>query len=124
MSTTTGQAGLEQAITQSIDVFDRKVQILERAGFFSDVRRKREALDKLLPTIRVTEDRLLRDLYISRTTEVAGVSRGDIITKINRQPVMSLAVIQAAHAAYEAQPAPTLFEALRDRRVSLYILKP
>ena len=70
-----GLAGLEHAITQSIDVFDRKVQILERAGFFADVRRKREALDKLLPTIRVTEDRLLRDLYISRTVEVSGVSR-------------------------------------------------
>jgi DNA primase len=70
-----GLTGLEQAITQSIDVFDRKVQILERAGFFSDVRRKREALDKLLPTIRAAEDRLLKDLYISRTAEVSGVSR-------------------------------------------------
>ena len=70
-----GLAGLERAIALSIDVFDRKVQILERAGFFADVRRKREALDKLLPTIRVTEDRLLKDLYISRTAEVSGVSR-------------------------------------------------
>jgi serine protease Do len=56
--------------------------------------------------------------------EVAGLSRGDIITKINQQPVESLAVVQAAHAAFEAKPAPTLFEAQRDRRVSLYILKP
>jgi serine protease Do len=56
--------------------------------------------------------------------EVAGVARGDIITKINQQPVASLAVIQAAHTAYELKPAPTLFEARRDRRVSLYILKP
>jgi DNA primase len=70
-----GAAGLEKAISQSIDVFDRKIQILERAGFFTDLRRKREALDKLLPTIRVTADNLLRDLYITRTTEVAGVSR-------------------------------------------------
>jgi DNA primase len=70
-----GQAGLEKAIGQSIDVFDRKIQILERAGYFSDLRRKREALDKLMPTIRVTQDQLLRDLYIARTTEVAGVSR-------------------------------------------------
>ena len=70
-----GSAGLEKAIGQSIDVFDRKVQILERAGFFADLRRKREALDKLLPTIRVTADNLLRDLYITRTTEVSGVSR-------------------------------------------------
>jgi serine protease Do len=56
--------------------------------------------------------------------EVAGLSRGDVITKINRQPVDALAVMQAAHAAFEAKPAPTLIEAQRDRRVSLYILKP
>ena len=56
--------------------------------------------------------------------EVAGLSRGDIITKINQQPADSLGVVQAAHAAFEAKPEPTLFEAQRDRRVSLYILKP
>ena len=56
--------------------------------------------------------------------DVAGLSRGDIIVKINQQPVASLEVIKAAQAAYEANPAPTLFEAQRNRRVSLYILKP
>jgi serine protease Do len=56
--------------------------------------------------------------------EVAGVSRGDIITKINQQGVASLDVIKAAQAAYEAKPAPTLVEVQRNRRVSLYILKP
>ena len=39
-------------------VFDRKIQILERGGWFADLRRKRQALDKLLPTIRATSDRL------------------------------------------------------------------
>ena len=73
--TSYGAEGLERAIGQSIDVFDRKVQILERGGWFSDLRRKRQALDKLLPTIRATSDRLLRDLYLARTSEVAGVSR-------------------------------------------------
>lgn len=56
--------------------------------------------------------------------EVAGLSRGDIITKINQQPVTSLVVIKAAQAGYEATPAPTLFEVQRNRRISLYILKP
>ena len=56
--------------------------------------------------------------------DVAGLSRGDIIVKINQQPVASLEVIKAAQSAYEANPAPTLFEAQRNRRVSLYILKP
>ncbi len=50
--------------------------------------------------------------------------RGDIVIKINQQPIDSLAVMKAAHAAYEANPAPTLLETQRNRRVSLYILKP
>ena len=73
--TSSGAEGLERAIGQSIDVFDRKIQILQRGAWFSDLRRKRQALDKLLPTIRATSDRLLRDLYVARTSEVAGVSR-------------------------------------------------
>jgi DNA primase len=81
-----GSAGLERAISQSIDVFDRKIQILERAGYFADLRRKREALDKLLPTIRVTVDNLLRDLYITRTTEVAGVSREMLERELTEAP--------------------------------------
>jgi serine protease Do len=56
--------------------------------------------------------------------DVAGISRGDIITKINQQTIESLDVLKAVHAAYVAQPAPTLFETQRNRRVSLYILKP
>ena len=70
-----GAEAFERAANASVDVFDRKIQILERGGWFADLRRKREALDKLLPTIRVTADRLLRDLYVARTSEVAGVSR-------------------------------------------------
>jgi len=56
--------------------------------------------------------------------EVAGVTRGDVILKINQQPIVSLDVLKTAHAAYEAKPTPTLLETLRNRRVSLYILKP
>jgi DNA primase len=75
-----GAQGLERAVEQSVDIFDRKVQILERAGYFADLRKKREALDKLLPTIRVTSDPLTRELYLSRTSEVAGVSR-DVVER-------------------------------------------
>jgi serine protease Do len=56
--------------------------------------------------------------------DVAGLSRGDIITKINQRPVTSLDVAQKAQETYDAKPAPTLLETQRDRRVSLYILKP
>ncbi len=56
--------------------------------------------------------------------DVAGISRDDIIMKIKQQPVTSLEDIKAVYAAYEAKPEPTLLEAQRFRRVSLYILKP
>jgi DNA primase len=69
-----GPQGFERAAALSIDLFDRKIQLLERGGWFSDLKRKLQAIDKLLPTIRATSDQLLRDLYISRTSEVAGIS--------------------------------------------------
>jgi DNA primase len=97
-----GAAGLERAIGQSIDVFDRKIQILERAGFFADLRRKREALDKLIPTIRVTTDNLLRDLYITRTTEVSGVSREMLERELAEAPA------PRAPATSTARPEPPM----------------
>jgi DNA primase len=71
----TGTEGFERAAAQSVDILDRKIQILERGGWFADLRRKREALDKLLPTIRAASDPITRDLYVARTSEIAGVSR-------------------------------------------------
>ncbi|HET9424985.1 MAG TPA: DNA primase [Gemmatimonadaceae bacterium] len=100
-----GAAGLEKAISQSIDVFDRKIQILERAGYFADLRHKREALDKLLPTIRVTEDRLLKDLYITRTAEVAGVSREMLERELAEAP-KTRPVAAAAPVARQSDPQP------------------
>ena len=51
--------------------------------------------------------------------------QASIITRINRQSDMSsLGVINSAATAYAAKPAPTLFEAERERHVFLYVLKP
>lgn len=55
---------------------------------------------------------------------VAGIDRGDIITKVNQQPVDSLDVLKRAHAAYASKPEPVLVEVQRDRQISLYVLKP
>jgi DNA primase len=70
-----GAQGLEAQLTSSVDVFERKVQFLQRRGYFTDLRRKRKALDRLLPTIRAASDPLTQDLYLGRVAEVAGVSR-------------------------------------------------
>jgi DNA primase len=72
---THGARGLETQLASSIDVFERKIQILERGGWFADLRRKRQALDRLLPTLRATTDPLTRDLYLGHASTAAGVSR-------------------------------------------------
>jgi DNA primase len=51
------------------------VQLLQRAGWFADLSRKRRALDRLLPTIRATTDALTRDLYLTRASEATGVAK-------------------------------------------------
>jgi DNA primase len=70
-----GARGLEAKLGESIDLFERKIQLLERGGWFSDLRRKRQALDRLLPTLRATSDPITRDLYLNHAAEAAGVSR-------------------------------------------------
>lgn len=81
-----GRAALEKLLEQSLDVFDRKVQLLERGGWFSDLQRKRRALDRLLPTIRATSDPITRDLYVSRTAEAAGLDRAVILRELELTP--------------------------------------
>ncbi|MFI5257608.1 MAG: DNA primase, partial [Gemmatimonadales bacterium] len=70
-----GARGLEAQLTSSIDVFERKIQLLERGGWFSDLRRKRQALDRLLPTLRATSDPLTRDMYLGHASTAAGVTK-------------------------------------------------
>ncbi len=70
-----GAAELNARLHDAIDVFDRKIQLLERAGMFSELQKKRRALDRLLPTVRAASDEIMRDLYVSRASEVSGVAR-------------------------------------------------
>ncbi|HEU4997024.1 MAG TPA: DNA primase [Gemmatimonadaceae bacterium] len=69
-----GKDKLAMHLGQAIDVFERKVQILERGGWFSDLRRKRVALDRLLTTIRAAVDPITRGLYLARAAQAVGVS--------------------------------------------------
>ena len=71
-----GRDAMEKLLTGALDVFDRKVQLLERGGWFSDLQRKRRALDALLPTIRAAKDPLTREMYLARAAEAAHVDRG------------------------------------------------
>ncbi|HEU4641236.1 MAG TPA: DNA primase [Gemmatimonadaceae bacterium] len=77
-----GGEKLQAQLGQAIDVFERKVQLLERAGWFADLRGKRRALDRLLPTVRATTDPIMRDIYLSRASEAAGVSREVLLREL------------------------------------------
>jgi DNA primase len=81
-----GAAALEQQVSQSVDVFERKIQLLERGGWFAELQKKRRALDRLLPTIRATADPLLRELYIGRAAEKTGIAKEALIREANTVP--------------------------------------
>jgi DNA primase len=70
-----GTAALDAVVGDAIDLLERKIQMLERKGYFEGVEHRREALDRLLPTIRAAADPITRELYLSLTAERAGVSK-------------------------------------------------
>jgi DNA primase len=69
-----GREGVEHQVAAAIDVLERKIQILQVGGWFGDLRRKRVALDRLLPTLRAASDPITHSLYAARASEVVGVS--------------------------------------------------
>jgi len=70
-----GAAAFNELVSQAVDVFERKIQILERHASFATLEGRREALDKLLATVRAAADPVTRDLYIARAAEKTGVSK-------------------------------------------------
>ena len=70
-----GREGTEKALASAVDVIERKIQLLERGGWFADLHKRRRAIDHLLPTIRATIDPVTRDMYLGRVSEATGVDR-------------------------------------------------
>lgn len=70
-----GREGVERALAGAVDVIERKIQLLERGGWFADLHKRRRAIDHLLPTIRATIDPVTRDMYLGRVSEATGVDR-------------------------------------------------
>ena len=70
-----GAAAMEALIADAIDVLDRKLQVLDRKGWFADTHKSREALDRLLPTLRAASDTVTREMYVSRVAERLGIPR-------------------------------------------------
>jgi DNA primase len=105
-----GAAALTARLRDAIDVFERKIQLLERAGMFSELHKKRRALDRLLPTVRATSDEIMRDLYLSRASEVSGVAREVLDRELRGKVTTGISV------SSPPPPAPRISAAARARR--------
>ncbi len=70
-----GAAALEQILGDAVDLLERKIQLLERKGYFDDFEHRREAVDRLLPTIRAAADPITRELYLSLASERTRISK-------------------------------------------------
>lgn len=81
-----GAAALAPILHDAVDVIDRKIQILERKGWFEGLEHQRDALDGLLKTVRVTADPIARDLYLKRVSERTGVSRSVLEQELAARP--------------------------------------
>ncbi len=84
-----GRDALESLLVQAIDLFDRQVQVLERLGWFANLRRRRAAIDKLLPTIRAARDPLTRELYLARLAEVSQLDKATLASEADEPPASS-----------------------------------
>jgi DNA primase len=70
-----GPDALRKYMDDALDILDRKLQILEEKSFFSSIERTREAVDRLLPTLRAASDPALRDIYVDKVAKRTGVRR-------------------------------------------------
>ncbi len=73
-----GASAVNELLDDGIDVLERKLQLLERKGWFGTLAGRRRALDRLVPTICAAVDPVTRDLYVSRTAESLGVSADSV----------------------------------------------
>ncbi|HJS44246.1 MAG TPA: DNA primase [Gemmatimonadales bacterium] len=85
-----GAGALEEVLKDSVDILERKIQILERKGSFGTLEGRRRALDRLLPTIRAAGDPIMRDLYVTRVAEVAGLRKDTLEEEVSDQPSVPL----------------------------------
>ena len=104
-----GAAALTARLRDAIDVFERKIQLLERAGMFGELHKKRRALDRLLPTVRAAADEIMRDLYLSRASEVSGVAREVLERELRGKATPTVSVSSPP-------PSPRISPAIRARR--------
>ena len=70
-----GAQAVQGVLDDAIDVLERKVQILQRKGWFEGIEHRRRALDRLMPTVRAAKSSITKELYLARLAELTGVAK-------------------------------------------------
>ena len=70
-----GVEALERVVGDAVDLLERKIQLMERKGYFEGFEHRRDAVDRLLPTIRAAADPITRELYLSLASERTKISK-------------------------------------------------
>ena len=97
-----GAAALQPLLRDAMDLLERKLLVLEQHGWFEDISKRRDALDRILPTLRAPSDAMVRDLYIGRVAERVGVSRETLERELRERP----AAMPSSAARESTQSSP------------------
>ena len=81
-----GAAALAPILRDAVDVLERKIQLLERKGWFEGIEHRREALDRLLPTVQAASDPIMRELYLDTIAKKTGVGRAALEQELAKRP--------------------------------------
>jgi len=109
-----GAEALEALLKDAIDVLERKIQLLDRRGWFEGVEHRRDALDKLLPTLRAASDPITRDLYVGTVAVRVGISREVLEGELRARPTLPVAT---PGRAISSPPPPRRDDTPRRRSV-------
>jgi DNA primase len=110
-----GGGKLAEQLSDAVDIFERKLNELQRNGYFADLHRKRVAIDKLLPTLRATADGVTRDIYLARASELSGVSRDVLEREVSQMSPR----VSASQTGRSQPPPPLDDEAVVERRAAV-----
>lgn len=101
-----GMEALERVLGDAVDLLERKIQLMERRGYFEGFEHRRDAVDRLLPTIRAAADPITRELYLSLAAERTKISKEVLERELEAGRRGSGEIATGSRAERESRPDP------------------
>ena len=118
-----GAEGVLEYVKQAVDVLDRQLAMLEERDYFATIEKTRDALDRLLPTLRAVKDPRLRDIYVTRVAERTGVRAETLEAELRQGTAPRRAHARRRTPTTRRRPAPRFHGLGVDRLLILLLLK-